>query len=953
MIDTLLPTPAAPPRTDRDLLRDFVTRNDQAAFSALVRRHGPAVLGVCRRVLHNRHDAEDAFQATFLVLAQKAHAIHKGDSLASWLHGVSFRIALRARRDDARRRKHESRAAPAPAPASPDLAWRELQAILDEEVQSLPDHQRSAFVLCCLGGLSKAEAARQLDVKEGTVSSRLAAARSRLRRRLAARGVRLSAVLTALSLCPKRAPAVPPTLARRAAELAGPGAGNASARAFTLAQGAMRTMFAARFKPVAALLLVLGLLGAGVGTLHHLQAGAQRLDPPPTKEPPAPAKAAEDKGALRMTGRVLDPEGRPVADARIYWPHLRKPKPTRLDDVAIVERAVTGKDGRFSVALPRADIQPAMRFKLVAVAEGFGMAWADLPGEGAGPLTFRLVRDRPIRGRVIDTEGRPIAGVEVLVNSVHSSPDGKLDGFLTAWKAEWQMALRQLPDVVYLPPVGKGRAIKTDRDGKFTLAGVGENRVAELHLRGPGMASTSLHVVSRARFDPASINKATREKRLAGVGFLMEVPLLYGPTISHVADPERPIEGTVRDAATGKPIAGVRVWCGAGRGDNAQSVTDTKGHYRLRGLPKEREYLVYAESPEGSDYLRTGARAADAPGYEPMTVDLTMARGVVVTGRILDKATGKGVEGGIRFAPLPDNPFFGKPGYDSYKTERLMHSTDKDGRFRIVVLPGPGVLMVQAHGMIEEDGVRVKPYKLPRVSKADAKRLHLVDTDRRRTYFPTAGGSTESLSIQNALKVLDLKVGKGPVKADLVVDPGLSATVHVRGPDGKPLSGAVASGLSESWPFTFPLRSASCTVRALDPDRPREVVFYHPKKKLGGTLTLRGDEKEPPPVKLQPAGAVTGRLLDADGLPVAGAEVRISAPDEVASELYRHLRLSREPIRTDKDGRFHADVVPGVSFYLGLRKGKQSLTAEPRIGTRKADAGKTLDLGDIRTRPRG
>src|SRR5436309_5013527 len=122
---------------DRQLLQDFVGRRDQAAFTLIIRRHGPMVLGVCRRVLQHSHDAEDAFQATFLVLARRAAEIHKRDSLASWLHGVSYRIAMKAKRDAARRRKHETRAQTVScrSPAGDEAGWREVQAVLDEEVE--------------------------------------------------------------------------------------------------------------------------------------------------------------------------------------------------------------------------------------------------------------------------------------------------------------------------------------------------------------------------------------------------------------------------------------------------------------------------------------------------------------------------------------------------------------------------------------------------------------------------------------------------------------------------------------------------------------------------------------------------------------------------------------------------------------------------------------------------
>src|SRR6516164_7208194 len=180
--------------TDADLLGRIAASGDEIAFSTIVRRHGPMVFQVCRRRLHHWQDAEDAFQATFLVLARKASAIHRPDLLANWLYGVALRTTLKARASGFRRGQREAHVADledTPAPA--DAPWQSLAPVLDEEVNRLPVKYRTPVVLCYLEGMTNEEAARRLGCAKGTLQSRLAWARRRLCSRLTARGLTFSA----------------------------------------------------------------------------------------------------------------------------------------------------------------------------------------------------------------------------------------------------------------------------------------------------------------------------------------------------------------------------------------------------------------------------------------------------------------------------------------------------------------------------------------------------------------------------------------------------------------------------------------------------------------------------------------------------------------------------------------------------------------------------------------
>src|SRR5262245_50015473 len=198
--------------SDRDLLQLFARDKDEAAFAALVQRHGPMVLGACRRVLGNSADAEDACQATFVVLARKARLGRWQASVASWLYATARQIALTARPARARRARHEGRATTRPA-TNPlaQISGEELLAILDEELARLPGRYRAAVVLCCLEGLTRDEAARQLGVPAATLKGQLERGRRRLHDALARRGVALGAGLLAV-LATSRSGAAPPHL---------------------------------------------------------------------------------------------------------------------------------------------------------------------------------------------------------------------------------------------------------------------------------------------------------------------------------------------------------------------------------------------------------------------------------------------------------------------------------------------------------------------------------------------------------------------------------------------------------------------------------------------------------------------------------------------------------------------------------------------------------------------
>src|SRR5262245_13461254 len=375
-VRSLCETQADAEASDAQLLERFTACRDEAAFAALVRRHGPMVWGVSRRVLHRPEDAEDVFQATFLVLARKASSIRKRDAVASWLHGVAHRLALRARSQGALRQAHERRAADMRDKRPTPTAWQEVQAVLDTALQELPEKYRAALVLCQLEGQTLAEAAQVLGCPPATVGTRVARGRKLLRDRLARHGLDLSlAGLSALLLASAAPAAAPAALVRATLKAALPfAAGTEAARLCSaqvagLVEGGLQTMFLTRTKAALALLLAACLL-AGAGALTHAKPrSGTRQGSVGSPATPAPRSTA-------VSGRVLDPDGRPVAGAKLYLKYDSRKGPQSA------VRATSGDDGRFRFTFDRTKLDPPPAdpdepwLQVLALAQGHAPDWA-------------------------------------------------------------------------------------------------------------------------------------------------------------------------------------------------------------------------------------------------------------------------------------------------------------------------------------------------------------------------------------------------------------------------------------------------------------------------------------------------------------------------------------------------------------------------------------------------
>jgi RNA polymerase sigma factor (sigma-70 family) len=388
--------PAAGGLTDAELLRRWVAQRDEAAFEALLWRHTAAVLGVCRRVLRDAHEAEDAAQAAFLTLAHKARSIGRRQAVAAWLYTVAYRVALRARTRRPALAPYDLSALPA-RPAE-DPAWRDLRPVLDEEVSRLPERYRAAFVLCHVEGRTNEEAARELGCPVGTVLSRLARARERLRRRLTGRGVTLTAgALAAAAVGESVAGAAPGVLVRTAvaaAVLAAAGkglTGVVSTEVVALAEGVMKAMLLTKVKAVAVVVLGLALLGGGGALSYRTVAG----------EPGAPPK---DPAALAQTAKA--PQGE-QDKLKAQLAQKEKEIEALKERLAVTERDLRDKMSQLEDALKKeqdALKKERQQAERAVAAEREARARAEAERD-ARVVAEKLAEDRAVRKAAEPAEG--------------------------------------------------------------------------------------------------------------------------------------------------------------------------------------------------------------------------------------------------------------------------------------------------------------------------------------------------------------------------------------------------------------------------------------------------------------------------------------------------------------------------------------------------------------------
>jgi RNA polymerase sigma factor (sigma-70 family) len=939
-----------PSTTDCELLRRFSCKNDQGAFETLVNRHTGMVFGVCRRALPTVQDAEDACQATFLVLANRAKDGRWQKSVANWLYTTARKVAHNARVAAERRARRETRAALPEAVEPVDrMTGRELLAALDSALACLSPRYREPLVLCYLEGLTHQEAAIRLGVPLGTLHTRIDWARKRLYRVLTKAGCTLGAgllVLRVSSPAGASSPRLVKSILTTVSKSVPPAVGE-------LAKGLAVNGLLQKTTLAVATMIGITVLAAGLWSVGSSAAGRPQVETTSMTAEPSPA-AAEPLNAYPRTtapekdekpkespvsGRVLGMDGKPFAGAELLFVK-EGGKPKKL--------GISGPDGRFTFTVSHGE----KGVNLIARADGVGIDFVDL---GRIPLTaeteLRLGKDHPIRGRIVDTQGKPVSGATVQVQSVTIYGNNSLDLFLAEWKSREQYSGHPFPpgakhisDGVLFPPV------KTDKDGRFTVTGAGAERTVGLHIKGAGIASEEIYVVNRPEFDPNPYNKMMEDK-IAMFGYGSRKDPLHGPELALIAEAEKPIRGVVKDKDTGKPRAGVEVtlsrygkYFAAFSSVKLSAITDAEGRFELHGARKSKAYTIDMWSDATTGYVSLRVHVDDTAGYEPISIDLATKKGVIITGRVIDKGTGKPISGFVMTGALNANPFVrdypGEKHYEEYA------STGLDGTFRIIAFPGPVILMGGPDPNRLPEGklawYRYKPIK------TDPMYPEYFMKEDEASFAEYVGADGQTSPVQGtACKVLKVEAGISTIEQDLILEPATALPVKIRDADGKPVAGVLATGFGREDMWGPEEVKGDTTVAYHLEGKPRLMVFYEPTRKLFGTLALKGDETESVTAKLGPGGSVEGRAIGEDGKPLVGVAVHLKHQDRRAEKVHSYIHRDRS-VETDLDGKFRIDdVVPGLKFNLSFSRGKQLFELAAKAADLKSESGKTTDAGKL------
>ena len=548
----------------------------------------------------------------------------------------------------------------------------------------------------------------------------------------------------------------------------------------------------------------------------------------------------------------------------------------------------------------------------------------------------------PITGRIVDLEGRPVAGVTVQVIQIAKPTGDDLSLWIEAVKlgeASW-IAYRQL---IYAPPIvpeEKRPTAITDTQGQFRFDGLTSERLVELTIQGPTIAYAHLKVVSR-QIEPI---QARGFLSSYGPGF----ETVYAPEFTVIATPGRAVEGIVRDAKTKQPMAGVDIQSVQFSGarmfgvPDLKTTTNAQGQFRLIGFPKGTGNKLLVVPNDDQPYFMQEVDVPDPPGIAPVPVVINLHKGIWIEGKVTDIETGKPVTGcWLHYIPFLDNTF--AQSTPEFKNDRSVdgtsyqqrYQTQENGAYRLVGLPGRAIVGVNA--------ISQKPYLrgagFESIFGADHKGIPptYCNPVYITRYFPH---SMKEISPPEEAEVVHL---------DLELYPGAKVRLRIVDLEGSPVAGVTAAGRTgRGEPCREPINEAEFDVLTLAPGEDRIVVVRNVERKLGKVVRVREgqDMNGPVTVVLEPLATIRGTVVDADGKAVSGAIVRSDPWPQTSGG----FSLSLGEIASDQAGTFFVPNMPAGSDYnLAFQQDSTVKAANQTIFREaKVRPGESTDLGEVR-----
>ena len=636
------------------------------------------------------------------------------------------------------------------------------------------------------------------------------------------------------------------------------------------------------------------------------------------------SEANKKDDVVHVHGQVLDPQGHAVAGAKVV-------AAIRSMDAPLAESR-SRADGKFEISFPRsrwlaANDEWENRWEktvIVASSEGFGPAWARWDQtDAAGDVSLKLVPDDiPIEGRLLDLEGRPITGARVWVDDLSGHAVDLKSMNIDRSPGDGWAAVDGPPDDIPGWAIPASKPVQTGADGRFRIGGLGRDRTANLRITGPGIVRSTVQVLTRPG------QRVTRTFQ----NYIATTETTYGAAFDYTPAPARVVSGTVRDAKTGQPMAGVLVKRNNG-GVRAEPnlgdvVTDANGSYRIDGIPKGRNTQLLFVPNDEQPYFMSEVDVPDTAGLAPITIDVSLHRGIWISGKVTDHVTGKPVGGTrINYLPYLTNKYaFATPEFQHASGNRRIpgpetrYHSKADGTYRLVGLPGPALVTAWCTVHSYCNGVGGDKIKCP----------VKPGTEIFQTYDPLAARGHP-----NALKEVDIPDGAQDTHVNFELDPGITITVSVVDPQGKPMEAFTAIGQIPSMGFER-IHGSTVDAVAFRPDGERRMFIWDAARKIGKAIVLRPADvpTRKLTVRLEPWSYITGRLIGPDGQPIAKARVAV-AFDQPATG-------------TDDQGRFRLAVLSGVEYGFDSIKGREEMLSD--VGQFTVAPGQVKDLGDVHVR---